>query len=415
MSQVSTTDVQPGESPASLEARLARLEAVVERQRETIAQQHTQLQALQARRDTEREADPASMVTVVPAQRPARTSRRRLLTTAGAAAAAVVLAGETSCGTAHGAPTHADTVTFQQSASGIDNVAIEGDGTSGALGVMGTADSGAGVVALSSSGNGVYGSTNTGFAGVYGFSEFGTAGVFGQSDSGYGVYGLTNSTYGVYGQSTNNDGVHGFSANLSGVAGVSTNSVGGYFAGGRAPLNLQPAGAPGAPTTGAHSPGDLWLDSAATLWLCVGSGTPGSWVRVARVANGTTGGTVNYLAAPVRLLDARSGASSGLVNRGPLTAGEIYALSVAGLGGSGIPAGALGLICNVTVLGPSANGNLSLFPAGATVPTTASMTFVAGAFLANHVNAALGGGKVNIQNQSAGSTPLVLDAVGFIL
>ncbi len=65
--------------------------------------------------------------------------------------------------------------------------------------------------------------------------------------------------------------------------------------------------------------------------------------------------------------------------------------------------------------GPTANGNLSLFPAGAPIPTTASMTFVAGAYLANHVRAALGGGKVNLQNQSGGITPLVVDAVGFIM
>ncbi len=145
-------------------------------------------------------------------------------------------------------------------------------------------------------------------------------------------------------------------------------------------------------------------------------GNPGTWVQLAHLAPGaTSGGAITYLATPIRLLDARSTASSGLVNRDALAPGEIYTLTVAGLGGSGIPAGALGLICNVTVLGPAANGNLSLFPAGAPIPTTASMTFVAGAFLANHVNAALGGGKVNIQNQSGGSTPLVVDAVGYVL
>jgi hypothetical protein len=87
--------------------------------------------------------------------------------------------------------------------------------------------------------------------------------------------------------------------------------------------------------------------------------------------------------------------------------------------GSGIPSGAQGLICNVTVLGPGGNGNLSLFPAGAPVPTTASMTFLAGAFLANGVNTALGSGggntgKVAIQNQSGANTPLVLDAIAYV-
>ncbi len=121
----------------------------------------------------------------------------------------------------------------------------------------------------------------------------------------------------------------------------------------------------------------------------------------------------------MRLLDARSGANSGLVNRGALVPNEVYNLSVAGLGGSGIPSSAQGLICNVTVLGPGGNGNLSLFPAGGAPPTTASMTFLAGAFLANHVNTALapGGGnpgQVAIQNQSGGNTPLALDAVAYV-
>ncbi len=41
MSQVSPIEAQPGQTAASVEARLTRLEAVVERQRETIAQQQT--------------------------------------------------------------------------------------------------------------------------------------------------------------------------------------------------------------------------------------------------------------------------------------------------------------------------------------------------------------------------------------
>jgi hypothetical protein len=119
----------------------------------------------------------------------------------------------------------------------------------------------------------------------------------------------------------------------------------------------------------------------------------------------------------VRLLDARSGANSGLINRPALAGNEVYTLSVAGLGG--IPSSAQGLICNVTVLGPGGNGNLSLFPADHNPPLTASMTFLAGAFLANHVSTALSSGngtfgRVAIQNQSGGNTPMVLDAVAYV-
>ncbi len=132
---------------------IAQQHAQQEQLRDVIAQQQAELQALQARLETERAAEPAETPPGVPARRPAKTSRRRLLTTAGAA---VVLAGEASRGTAHAAPTHADTATFQQSASGGGNAAIEGDSTSGALGVVGTSDSGAGVYALSSTSYGVF-------------------------------------------------------------------------------------------------------------------------------------------------------------------------------------------------------------------------------------------------------------------
>jgi hypothetical protein len=123
---------------------------------------------------------------------------------------------------------------------------------------------------------------------------------------------------------------------------------------------------------------------------------------------------MQFLPAPVRLLDARTSASSGVVNRGALTANEIYALQVGGNGG--IPANAQGVIGNFTVLGPGANGNISVFPTGASTPTTASMTFLTGAFLANSVSSGIGtGGQINIQNQSGGNTPCVFDAVAFLI
>jgi hypothetical protein len=43
---------------------------------------------------------------------------------------------------------------------------------------------------------------------------------------------------------------------------------------------LKPGGKAGKPTTGAHSKGELYMDSQATLWVCVASGTPGTWRRV---------------------------------------------------------------------------------------------------------------------------------------
>jgi hypothetical protein len=35
----------------------------------------------------------------------------------------------------------------------------------------------------------------------------------------------------------------------------------------------------GRPTTGSHHRGDLVIDDTGAMFLCTGSGTPGSWVK----------------------------------------------------------------------------------------------------------------------------------------
>jgi hypothetical protein len=319
-----------------------------------------------------------------------RRSRRALLRQGGAAAAGVaaVAAGVTELarpGTAHA---HFETITDHWTATGTGNIAIEGDGTSNAVGVQGTSDTSVGVVAVSNS--------NVTSA-LY---------AYGTGTTGKGAWGYAPTGIGVEGQSNTDTGVLG-----SGGSGY-----GGHFVGGSAPLWLHASGSAGAPASGAHHSGELYVDSGGVLWYCVASGTPGTWIRLSGPQSGTQGGTISYLSSPVRLLDARTLPGAAVITRGPLGGNEIYPFTVAGLGGSGIPGSAQGLIGNITVLGPSDVGNLSLFPAGGAVPTVASMTFgTAGLFLANGVNVAIGtGGAINIQNQSGGTTPLVLDAVAYV-
>jgi hypothetical protein len=239
---------------------------------------------------------------------------------------------------------------------------------------------------------------------IYATSWVGEA-IHGACDSGNGMVGHSNTLHGVVGLSNS-----GF-----GVVGQSTTGFGGVFQGAGAQLFLTPN--PGTtPPAGPYQHGTIFVDQNATVWVCIADGPPATWVRLTGVSSTAAGGAITYLSTPVRLLDARGGASSGLVNRGALAGNELFTFGVAGLGGSGIPGTAQGLIGNVTVLGPSGTGNLSLFPAGGAVPTVASMTFGSpGLFLANGVNVAIGsGGAINIQNQSSGTTPLVLDAVAFV-
>jgi hypothetical protein len=338
---------------------------------------------------------------------------------------------------------HADTFGFYQSITGAGNTAIRGDGGQGAHGIEGSTDYSYGVSGISLTGHAVHGESLNGGIGIIGISQ-GGIGTFGQGDV-YGIRGESATTgvsgvasnidaIGVQGQASFGIGVHGVgsqgglfygqsglgvqaqSDTAAGVFGISSATYGGAFSGRLAALWLGHASVPGAPTTGAHQVGEVYLDNGATTWLCITSGTPGTWVRLTGVQSGTSGGAISYLSTPLRLLDARTSPGTAVVTRGPLAGNETYAFTVAGLGGSGIPGNAQGLIANLTVLGPSGVGNLSLFPAPGPGPSVASMTFGSpGLFLANGVNVGIGtGGAIDIQNQSSGTTPLVLDAVAFV-
>jgi hypothetical protein len=70
-----------------------------------------------------------------------------------------------------------------------------------------------------------------------------------------------------------------------GVEGISAGGVGGFFAGGAAALHLVPAQTTGHPWSGLHLRGDLLMDRTGTLWVCVASGTPGTWHKILTAAN----------------------------------------------------------------------------------------------------------------------------------
>jgi hypothetical protein len=118
------------------------------------------------------------------------------------------------------------------------------------------------------------------------------AGVLGRNDIGPGVQGEGhNGVVGISaatgagassGVSADQDavGVLGLSTGTGpGVVGIGS-SYGGEFQGGIAQLWLVPGTSTGRPTTGAHRGGEIFMDSSATLWLCVVGGSPGTWVRV---------------------------------------------------------------------------------------------------------------------------------------
>jgi hypothetical protein len=86
-------------------------------------------------------------------------------------------------------------------------------------------------------------------------------------------------------------------------------------------------------------------------------------------------------------------------------------VEVAGLGG--VPSTATAVVANVTAVGPTSTGSLTVHPAGTARPTTTSVSFPAGANVPSLVTMRLGsGGDVRVYN-SAGRTHLLVDVVGW--
>jgi hypothetical protein len=161
--------------------------------------------------------------------------------------------------------------------NGFEGVYGQHLGSSG-YGVVGDGkgEAGAGVLGRNSDGTGVHGqSSKSGYGGVTaehtGTSGFGVVGL-GTGSTGAGVLGRNSSGIGVRGEG--NNGVHG----------KATGGYGGLFEGGKAQLRLVPKTTVGKPTTGTHTKGEIYLDSAGTLFVCTANGTPGTWKKVSTTA-----------------------------------------------------------------------------------------------------------------------------------
>jgi hypothetical protein len=163
-----------------------------------------------------------------------RISRRRLLSKAGAAAAGLVVAGSLTQRDIREARAASPAEEFVSSAAGIP--ALKGTHTAGGMGIYGTSEG-----------------------------------------SGEGQVGVVGEVFG------SGEGVRGNSTGGRGVTGSSSSGYGGLFSGGKAQLKLVPEDRSGRPG-GAHSKGEIYMDTNAALFVCVRSGTPGRWRKVSTSA-----------------------------------------------------------------------------------------------------------------------------------
>jgi hypothetical protein len=113
----------------------------------------------------------------------------------------------------------------------------------------------------------------------------------------------------------------------------------------------------------------------------------------------------------VRLADTRA-------TGGPIARGASRCFQVAGV--SGIPATASAVILNVTSVGETTDGWLTVYPNGQTIPATSTLNFATSEYaVANGTIIRVGSGgqvcvSVGTVNSIAGSSQVILDATGYL-
>lgn len=296
--------------------------------------------------------------------------------------------------------------------------ALQGSAAAG-YGVLGVSSSGTavGAEAQGAGGLGVWARSQGGGTAVLAWSQApGEMGITIPSKTAvYGRAAHDSTAIGVRGESTIGVGVAGVVTTGQAVRGVSTKGLD-LVAGGSGRVLLVPSANGGPPTSGTYSRGEMIRDSAGAMWLCVSTGTPGTWRRVVTVASGTLGGALTLLPSPARVFDSR--ASTGVINAGTvLTLSVANAIASAG-GGMAVPPGALGIAYNLTITGTVRSGWLALIPRLATFRGTSSINWSAsGQTIANGGVVGLGGDRqIEVRcGPSLAATHFILDIAGYYM
>lgn len=235
-------------------------------------------------------------------------------------------------------------------------------------------------------------------------SQVGAAGVRSSAADGFAVEGWNEST--------------GFPT----VAGINQGvgpGLGSASYGGGAQLYLAPEqDAPTGPPPSGEL-GYIRLDAAGDLWVCTASGTPGTWTRLLR-EDTAVGRLVPF--TPFRALDTRAigGRPAGSPSvpgqkKGPLKGGEIVTLDLTGV--LPIPAGAHGVLGNLTVVAPSYSGYLVAGPADTVqVLNTSALNYTPGVIVANAFGTQVNAGGLAIKGSGTASNTyhLIVDITAYL-
>ncbi len=120
------------------------------------------------------------------------------------------------------------------------------------------------------------------------------------------------------------------------------------------------------------------------------------------------------LAHPVRLLETRNQPVGCFKPGAPLNGGQVYTQVARGLCDSlTIPAAALAVVGNATVVFPVSGGYLTLWPSGASQPTAATSNYNTNDVVNRHFIVGLGSGDGAFKMFSQATTELVIDLSGY--
>lgn len=398
------------ERERDLEARVAHLEALVER---LTGQGSRGEEPPPDPSSTSGTDGPAAAPSYEATSDPALYDRRHLLSRAGTAAVGAVLGGAAAA-VATASPAAAATGTFDSTDAtpaltatntGTGNAIEAAASTGNALKTTGSTDL-----------NGplsVHGSTTlTGSADINAVGQSRGLSVTGQTPLPGG-----GNTTGIFCRDA--DAGAFFDAALVGLAltskqtglEVDAGGVGVLVAGAQTQMRLLTSVTPMPPprtSSNAHSTGEVYLDDNQDLWLCIADGTPGTWRRL----GGTnTAGALTILPTPQRAYDTRPNSGHPGAGTGPVqgTRHDID-LTVAG-----IPTDATAALVTLTATDTIANPNAygQIYANALTTPPDTSVInwTTANTIIATTTTTALTNGQVALTILPGANT--IIDVLGY--